>query len=437
MPLEEPVSDPPSEVRLLTIEKVVDGAYGLARDSDGVVLVPGTLPGEEVEIVPDSKVQGVRVGRATRIRSAHPDRIPPVCPLFLACGGCDFLHVSYERELGLKQDILAETLLRIGQLRPTLLDPVPSPTPEQYRAYIQLKIDPKGRIGLYRRDSHTIVPFDGESFPGCRLQPDDFNGAVARLQGKLAGYKVIKLRKGAQGWVVNLTSDQSPAPAEGLIRQIHDLGATGFLVNDRLVFGSPEVLYIYGEAPGPIYRFTVSPDSFFQADPAAVDRLSRRMADTIDRERGPARLNENLLDLYAGVGTFGIRLASKMMGVFCVESSAGAVRDLEKNMADNRTTNLIAYRSTARAFLKRFRSAVGTVIVDPPRSGLEPDARQALITLKVPLVLYLSCHPATLARDLAALTAGGYKIDSVQLFDQFGRTHHIETLTVLRFDILH
>lgn len=249
----------------LEIEKIVGGGAGLARGESGVVLVPGTLPGESVEARVERPRQGVARGRVVRIVSPGRDRIEPACPLFLNCGGCDFLHTAYSAELELKQQILVETLERVGKLKSVdVLPPVPARRPEFYRAFTQLKINAEGRIGLFKRETHEVVPFEGPGFAGCRLQREPLNRAVEALQGKLAGYKVIKLRMGDEGFVVNITSDVPHEPDGRLNTLIHDIGATGFLVNDRLIFGSPAVLYIYGEADGRILRFRVSNDAFFR-----------------------------------------------------------------------------------------------------------------------------------------------------------------------------
>lgn len=158
------------------------------------------------------------------------------------------------------------------------------------------------------------------------------------------------------------------------------------------------------------------------------------MAEIISAEMGPNRLTDNLLDLYAGVGAFGISLARKVQGVYSVEVGGSAVQDMEFNLGENRVFNLAVYRGTVGSFLKRFRGQAGAVIVDPPRAGLDPDARDSLIRLSPPLLLYVSCRPATLARDLSAFVSSGkYRVDSVQIFDQFGRTHHIESLSVLKY----
>lgn len=433
----------PNVLDVLEIEKVVDGASGLARDAHGVVLVPGTLPGESVEVADMSGAKGVRTARVTRVLRPSPERIPAGCPLFLTCGGCDFLHTTYERELELKQSILAETLERIGKIKPCLLPPVPARNPEYYRSFVQLKIDAQGRIGLFRRDSHDVMPFEGEGFNGCRLQQDRLNRAVDSLQGKLAGFQVIKMRAGDEGFLVNLThreghgpGDTTP-PLDDITEAVRKIGADGLLVNDHPVFGSSAALYIYGEAEGglghPERRFRVSYDSFFQSDPEVVRHICDRIGQVLHEVFGPDRLMQNILDLYAGVGTFGILLAPKVLGVFAVEISNSAANDMDFNISANHITNLLYHRSTAKSFLKRFRGPVGAVVVDPPRAGLELDIIHSLRQMSPPLVFYVSCHPATLARDLAAFTRdGAYGIDSVQIFDQFGRTHHIESLTVLK-----
>ena len=417
----------------VVIEKIVQGGAGLARADGMVILVPGVLPGETVRVRRGEARHGVTRGELAGVIHQSPRRVKPSCPLFLSCGGCGFLHTDYANELELKQQVLAETLERVGKLKPRILPPVPALAPEGYRAFVQLKIDAAGKIGLFRRDSHDVVPFEGAGFEGCRLQRPRLNCAVEMLQGRLAGYQVVKFREGDVGFVVNLTAESPLPPNPALFDSLRDLKVTGLLVNDRPVFGSPEVLYIYGEAPGSIYRFRVSHDAFFQPDPSVVQRLADRVAEIITAETGDNRLNENLLDLYAGVGTFGIQLARKMLGVYCVEIGESAVRDLEQNVSENHVTNVAPYRGTAKSFLKRFRGTAGAIIVDPPRAGIEVEVRRAIEKLSAPLLCYVSCHPATLARDLADLVmAGGYEIDSVQLFDQFGRTHHIESLSVLK-----
>ncbi len=415
------------------IEKVVEGGLGLWRGPQGVVLIPGTLPEESVEIVSGEPKDGVRFGTVVRIIEPSQRRIEPACPLFLSCGGCDFLHTPYDHELDLKQKILAETIERIGKIKPRFLPPVPATLSEHYRYFVQLKIDEQGKIGLYRRDSHTVVPFEGDGFSGCKIQQDKLNDAIERLQGKLAGFQVIKLRMGHERFVINATSKSGTEGDDRLTGLIRDCGATGFLVNDRLIFGDPAVLYIYGEADGQIWRIWMSHDTFAQSDPSVVQKIANRVLEIMDTERGVNRLKDRMLDVFAGAGVFGILLARHVKEVIAVEIGEGAAKDCERNVTENGIKNMLAYRSTAAAFLKRFKGDTGSVIVDPPRPGLEKNVRDELIRVGAPLLFYISCQPATLARDMATFVASGvYEIDSVQMFDQFGRTHHIESLTIMK-----
>lgn len=415
------------------IEKIVEGGLGLARTDRGVVLTAGTLPGERVEIEPVAVREGVRFGKLRRVVEASPRRITPSCPLFLSCGGCDFLHTPYAHELELKQQILVETLARIGKLKPPMLPPAPARHPEYYRSFVQLKIDGNGRIGLFKRESHDVVAFEGPGFEGCKLQEERVNRAVAELQGVFCGFQVIKIRMGDEGLVVNVTSETQTGLTSEQVSKLRAIGATGILVNDQAVEGSPRVVYIYGEANGPKYRFGISHSTFAQSDSAVVQSIVNRLRETIQAEFGANRLRTRMLDLYAGAGPFGIMLASNVREVISVEISAGAVQDLETNIRENGIENILVYKSTTKAFLKRFGGEAGVVIVDPPRAGLEKEVRESLLKISAPLLFYISCHPATLARDLQALTQSGrYGIDSVQMFDQFGRCHHIESLTILK-----
>ncbi|MGB6727159.1 MAG: 23S rRNA (uracil(1939)-C(5))-methyltransferase RlmD [Terracidiphilus sp.] len=419
--------------RLLTIEKPIYGGAFLARDEGKAVFVPLTLPGEQarVRIVEDKRSHAV--AEAEEIVAPSPDRIMAACPHFGVCGGCNYQHATYEAQLGLKQAILRETLERAGVGAPERIDLLYG-EPWGYRNRIRLALDANGYPGYRGRRSHDIVPIAecliaapllvraalavGEIMrklaPGARVNEvslfcdrDETRLLAGFFSSGAARFSLEKVCGGLAAQIPQLASAELSAGG-------HD-GKPGRTVAR---WGAESLIY---NAAGFGYR--VDPGAFFQVNRWLVDEFVDRVTE--------GQTGSLAWDLFAGVGLFARRLAGRFGRVVAVESSPASTSALIENLSG---TTASAVKSTTLDFLRRAQKAQrpDLIVLDPPRAGLDAESGKLLAKVAAPLVVYVSCDPATLARDLRALVASGYAIESLTLADLFPQTFHLESIVRLR-----
>jgi 23S rRNA (uracil1939-C5)-methyltransferase len=396
----------------IRIEKLVYGGEGLGRVDGEVVLTPFVLPGETVEAERTESRQHVQRARLVNVIEPSPDRAAPPCPVFTQCGGCQYQHAAYDAELRLKRDILAETLRRVGKID---FDParvaIESAAPFGYRNRAQFHVE-GGRIGYRAMQSRRLVPV-----AQCPIASPKIDEILARL-GKL-----VRDRR----W-------------PNFIRQIEVFTDESQIQWNVLESERPVAKRFFewlaeefpGTVAGPlVYQvnedaFTISGTSFFQVNRWLLPRLAQLAI-------GDAHGVE-AWDLYAGVGLFSLPLARRFEKVVAVESGRAASDDLRHN-AGRARLRIDAVTQNAEAFLATAKAPPSFVLADPPRSGLGKAAVARLLALAPPALVIVSCDPATLARDLAALAAR-YDIDRLVLADLFPQTFHLETIAALRLRLV-
>ena len=418
----------------VAIEKMVYGGEGLARTADGVLLIPGLLPGERAWVEAGPPRRGVRRGQLLDLIQPSPDRVAPECPYFGRCGGCQHQHISYARQLQLKQEILRECLERIGKLRVEVPIAAVASEPWHYRNRISLRVEKTAasfQVGYLQAASHELCPVDDCPIASPALQ--DVIGQLSR--GTLApcfpdGVVELELFASEEDrslWATVYSSQSAPADFgdawRGALQQFASVcwaqtsqrrdAASGM----DTVVGSGAVTYRVGE-----YQYRVSHHSFFQTNRF----LLRPMIEATLAEISGARA----LDLYAGVGLFTVPLAQRFERVVAVESHPAAAADLAVNV-NVAGAHVRSYHKTVESFLESTSHNWDLILVDPPRTGLSKPVREHLIRLRTPRLAYVSCDPTTLARDLAALAASGYRLASIHLLDLFPQTFHMETIAHL------
>ncbi|HWP85236.1 MAG TPA: class I SAM-dependent RNA methyltransferase [Terriglobia bacterium] len=418
----------------VTIEKMVYGGEGLARASEGVLLVPGVIAGERAAVIPEPARRGVRRARLVEVAEASPDRIAPSCPYFSSCGGCHYQHLSYAAQLETKRRILAECFERIGKLRLDIPIQTIASAPWGYRNRVRLQIekDASGfRVGYREPASHNLVPVDC-----CPIAMPSIEAVLRRLSaGEVAapfpdGTAELELFSNESGGAL-LATVYSPLSApdgfgdawRAVLPQFASVcwswtaPRSGGSRQPEAVWGSGAITYRVGE-----FHYRVSHHTFFQANRATLAALIE--AAIGDHSGGRA------LDLYAGAGLFTLPLARRFEHVAAVETHPAAARDLAANCGVM-GSRVRPHRKTVEQFLAATSRHWDLVLVDPPRAGLHPSALAALGRLGIPRLVYVSCDPTTLARDLKAIIASGYAIASVHLVDQFPQSYHIESIVHL------
>jgi 23S rRNA (uracil1939-C5)-methyltransferase len=431
----------------LTIEKVIYGGQGLARipaDSDtrgGMnVFVPLTLPGEVVEAEITQQHRGYCVGDARQIVQASKFRADPPCPWFASCGGCHLQHGVYAYQVELKREMLLESLRRAG-IRDLPKVSLLAGEPLGYRNRIRLQVQtqPEFSLGYRQAKSHRMTAIDG-----CPIAAPLLQQCIAVLRS-LGSRGSVPL--GAQEIQVFTNHDQSELlmtiwtgprarSRQGidtefftkLQREIPQLVGAQVIASEagkkhaarsQLQWGRQDMSYrVAGR------DYTVGAGSFFQVNRSLLDEF---VAAVTGDESG-----EVAWDLFAGVGLFSRKLAERFQHVIAVESSAAACKDLRRNLRDSRAQYV---QATALNFLQQAvagrQAAPDLILLDPPRAGAGVDACQLLAASGPQRIIYVSCDPATLGRDLAALIQSGYRLLRLQLVDMFPQTHHMEAIATL------
>lgn len=396
---------------ILNVEKPAHGGYCIARGPSGPLFVRGVIPGETIEVEPLPKVKGMTPARLLRVVEPSPDRVVPLCPLYGVCGGCHFQHASYPAQLKMKETILRDALRRgAGVDAP---EPRVHPSaPFRYRFRGQFKASATA-FGFHREGTNEIV-----DVTSCPLMTDVLNDAIPAVRSMLGAprFKEAHLATDGRKVVADLRGAVVDAVREARLTE----GGVSGIVSGAWTKGET-TLRLH---PGPNVIFTVRPGAFFQSNQGLNARLVHQVVAEADRLAPKGRR----LDLYAGAGNFAIPLAHDASLVVAVEEEGAAFESLRDNIAANRIENILAVQSRTEEYEPH--ASFDLVVVDPPRIGMSDRAFKLLLALAPPHLLYVSCDPATLARDIGKLLPD-YEIRSVDLFDFFPQTYHLETLVVL------
>lgn len=419
----------------LTIEKLVYGGDGLARLPEGkTVFLPFVLPAEEVSATIVQEKSSFARATADQVLKPSPYRVQAQCPYFAACGGCHYQHAGYTAQLENKRAILKETLLRNGKLEWKGEIITHSGEPWGYRNRSRLKV--RGgvdfAIGYYRMGSNELLPVKQ-----CPISSPAINRALAHIwdlgeSGKIpAGINEIEFFADHADTKMVLEIYLAPdAPemrefAAALQAKAPEIkGIAFFSENAGPEPGNELPKYTVGEAALP-YRvgeksFRVSAGSFFQVNRYLVRELVQTVVGDFH--------GKIAMDLYAGVGLFATHLSKRFDQVFAVESAPVSATDLQANAVKN----VVPVVSTAEGFLPRcINMQPELVVVDPPRAGLGAKVTQLLAALRVKRIVYVSCDPATLARDVRLFLETGYHVEEVHMVDLFPQTFHIESVVRL------
>ena len=408
------------------------------------VFVEGVLPGEDVRVQIGKARKGYAEGRLLEIVKPSPDRTTPPCPVYGTCGGCQLQHASATAQLELKRAILAETLTRLGKLTDVTV-PAVMASPEAYgyrsRARLAVAVAPGGAASLayFEEGSHRPVPI-----AHCPLLAPRLNEVVAHLNHVLAGSKAMASLLQEVRLSLSVTTGEivlqymaegcAPKQAEAWFKRVR----TGFagVKGQVMVAGRGAQHRRWGGGDTALIedigglRLRCSDRSFVQANWQLNAILGETVTAWALAGKGDAPLR--VLELYAGIGNFGLLVAREGALVTFVEGNPSALADARYNARMNHIGRCRFRSESAEAFL-----AGGTpgeydlVLMDPPRTGLSKEALAGLVHLKAARILYLSCDPPTLARDLRAMQEAGYRVARLQGYDMFPQTMHIETLVEL------
>ena len=384
--------------------------------------VPAGLPGEHVTIAIEAPPTP-RPGRhrrhwkprpprvwITEIHQPSPLRVAAPCPVFGTCGGCQLQHMNYEAQLAWKRHVVQQLLFDIGGFSdPPLLDTVPCAIPWHYRNHMRFSVNRNGQAGLTARGSHRVLPLTA-----CPIAHEKINRAL----------NIINEQENARPQVLIRCSDVSnqiliqPTPSSAIAQQFGNAGLD--LRNETM----EEVL------SGATFR--IRPSSFFQTNTAQAEKMVQMIrAGLLDSATTTPLHKLTIVDAYCGVGTFARVLAQHVGKVIAIEESASAIKDAQWNLRD--IPNIEILKGKVEAMLPTLATHIDGLVIDPPRAGCQQVILDALVENPVTRIVYVSCDPSTLARDLNILCHlhPVYQLRSVQPLDMFPQTAHIECVALL------
>ncbi len=413
----------------LRVTGLASAGDGVGRLSDGrVVFVDGGVPGDWVELVDFTARKKMARARVGHLIEPSSDRIQPRCPHFGSCGGCRWQHVRYETQLDAKRTIVRDALERIGGLvLEHDIEILGSPDPYGYRARARL-VELEGTVGYRMRGSHAIQGVDE-----CPILVPAAQEALTQLTRSVGSAvqrpiaeesrTVTRKRRAIVTWIV---SAGTSGPAT-----VHKVGPmSSHEVNGKRrarVSRESVTLEVLGE------RLRASPESFIQGNALLWDALAAEVRSRCTASSGEST-PDRFIELYAGIGFLTLPLARWGLSGVVIESGRSALADLGANLSSSglaKQVEVIRGRVEARGDLARLFAAADVLLMDPPRVGLEPRVRDAIASAGPARLVYVSCDPATLARDLRVFRDAGYELKSVRALDLFPQTPHVEVVATL------
>ncbi len=446
------------ENKVYEVEIVDIGHKGeaIGKVNGFTVFVDGAITGDIVLAKITKAKKNYAVGDLLDIKKPSEDRVEPRCELTGICGGCTMMNLAYEKQLALKQNILRENLARIGKIEnPKLMPIIGMQNPYHYRNKAQFPVgkNAKGEveIGFYRKRSHDIVEFDR-----CHIQHES-NDEILRIIKDFVIEKNISIydEKSGEGalrkimtrigfvsgeiMVVLVTSDAKDYGFEKLAERLvhHNSNIKSVIQNinpsrgnavlgqeNKIIFGKEKIVDKLHD-----FQFEISAHSFYQVNPVQTDAMYSKAL-----EYANLTGTETVFDLYCGIGTISLFLSQKAKKVIGIEIVPQAIADAKQNAKLNDVNNVEFFVGKAEVEVpKLYKKGItaDVVVVDPPRKGIEEIVLQTIAEMKVPRIVYVSCNPSTMARDVEILNRLGYKMEECTGIDNFCHSMHVECVVLL------
>ena len=403
----------------VSIDSVSSDGNGVARIDGMAVFVPYTTKGDEVKIKITNMKKRFAEGVVTEIIVPSPDRVTPDCFNYEQCGGCQLRHITYERQLDIKKEIVENAMRRIGGFKDFSVDEIIGmENPTRYRNKTIFHADKTG-IGFYSSKSHTVAPVSD-----CAIGMEE-NAAIIKAAVKF-DVKEIFTRKSFSTDEIMVVVTAENIGVDEFVKSL--LRACGKIIsvylNDVKIYGADTITdTLCG------IKFNISPESFFQVNPVQTEKLYAKALEYADLDK-----TMTVMDIYCGIGTISLCAARKAKRVIGVEVVERAISDAKENAKLNGIQNAEFHAGGAEKivpYLIKSNEKPDVVILDPPRSGSDEKTLVAIIKAKPKRIVYVSCNPATLARDAWFLADNGYEIKHATAVDLFPHTNHVETVVLM------
>jgi 23S rRNA (uracil1939-C5)-methyltransferase len=432
---------------------------GVGRYEGFAVFINGALPGEQVKIRITKVKKTFAEGELLEVLTAHPERIDPICPHFDSCGGCQLQHISYAEELHLKHRQVVDQLERIGLLTDVTIHPVKGMEhPWNYRNKVQIPFATAGGkvvAGFYQLGTHQVVDMET-----CFIQNDVHTDLTKKIKAMVEDLHIpiydetshtgvlrhVLLRQGVHTnelMVVLVTNGENLPRKDSLvtalrrsfpiitsIQQNVNTARTNVILGkeNKLLWGMPVIYDTIGKI-----QFAISPHSFFQVNPLQTEVLYEQ-AKTYANLSG----SQTVIDAYCGIGSISLYLADKARHVYGMEIVPAAIEDAKQNAALNKIKNAHFELGKAEEILPKWQregKKADVIVVDPPRKGCDEAFLEAASKIQPERIVYVSCNPATFARDAKYLSEHGYHLQEVQPVDMFPQTNHVEVVGLFTLQV--
>lgn len=391
------------------IEKLDHQGRGIGYVDGKVTFIKNALPGEIVLCKIKKENKNYNVAEVVEYKKKSENRSNPFCPYYSLCGGCDLEHMSYEDTLKYKKEKVENILTKEKIVFPKI-EVIENPNPKNYRNKLSLKVL-NNKIGFYEESSHTLIEIDA-----CPLARESINTCLKKLKNLPIKNGFITIRSNYNEEILLILETQDKV--EFKIEDFKESKLVGVILNDKTIYGQS---FFYERMNGCLFK--VSYDAFFQVNPYVTTKLFQLVSENITN-------SNSVLDLYAGVGTLGIIASKNASSVYSIEIIKNAVLDNVENKKLNKCENVFPILGDAFKTLPKLKENFDTMIIDPPRSGLDESSCKFILESNARKIIYISCNPLTLARDLKELTTK-YEIKKFYILDMFSYTHHVESFIVL------
>lgn len=428
-------------------------ALGVCKLENGfMIFVEGMLKGERAEIMITETKKNYGFGKIVNLIEKSPYRVTPKCKHFDTCGGCNLMHMDYDLQLSFKKYRVETTLKRVGLNNVLVNDMIGMNNPYNYRNKVEIKFGQgeKGiEAGFFQAKSHNVVNLDE-----CHIMPKRIFDLLVLIKNvsnelgikaydedtKTGVLKSAVMRESSKtkklsvlfNLPIGQTIPQSETFVKKLTAKIPELTCIAYsATNDESSYSQDEIVTLFGEE-GLIdsidgIDYWIGHRSFFQTNPIQTEKVYKKAL-----EYASISGKEKVIDAYCGIGTISLAAAKKAFKVFGIEIVKPAIIDARKNAEMNQIKNVFFEVGEAETVIQKWKKFKFDVIfVDPPRKGCDKALLDAVIGMKIPRVVYISCDPGSLAKDLKILADGGYKIVEITPFDMFPQSVHVETVTLL------
>ena len=393
----------------VVIDRFDDLGRGIAYVGDKITFVPNTIPGDTVAITITKENKKYNIAKVDKYIKLSSRRVKPKCPYFDICGGCTLQSISYEDTINYKYNKVKNLFKKNNiDINPTIIK---NPSPFNYRNKISLKVVDK-KIGFYEENTHNIV-----EIKECIIASSAINKTIPLISGFniINGSITIRSNKNDEVLIILKSNDKLNIDINYLKTQIK---LVGIVINNETFYGDNFLIENIND-----YFYKISYDSFFQVNPYVASILFNEVSKRINEE-------DTVLDLYCGVGTLSLN-ATRAKEVIGVEIVENAILNAIFNARINKIDNVKFILNDSTKVVSKLNKKFSKIIVDPPRSGLTKTIIDNILSINPEEVIYVSCDPATLVRDIL-LFIDKYSVSEAIIFDMFSYTYHVETMIILK-----